>query len=86
MNTSIVLQVISRILTSQDAAEVETLCGFDASCYSVLQPQIRFILNYREKYGEIPDPFTFQAEFQNLTIVKVAEPLTYLIEGIGRNK
>lgn len=86
MNASIELQVISRILTSQDAAEVETLCGFDASYYSVLQPQIRFILNHREKYGEIPDPFTFQAEFQNLTIVKVAEPLTYLIEGIGRNK
>lgn len=86
MNASIELQVISRILTSQDAAEVETLCGFDVSYYSVLQPQIRFILNHREKYGEIPDPFTFQAEFQDLTIVKVSEPLTYLIEGIKKNR
>lgn len=86
MLTSIELQVISKILTSDALDEVSTLCSFDPSYYSVFRPQIEFILNHREQYNTVPDVFTFQAEFPDITIVKVSEPLDYLQTGLRKNK
>lgn len=84
--TSIELQVISKILTSDNAAEVETLCEFDGSYYSIFRPHIEFILHHKDQYGNVPDPFTFQTEFQDVTLVNVRESLAYLTEEIRRNK
>lgn len=86
MLTSIELQVISRILTSEDPVEVDTLCGFDSSYYSVFKPQIEFIFNHRHQYNAIPDVFTFQVEFPDVTLVAVKEPLEYLVTEMQRNK
>ncbi|MCM1226130.1 MAG: AAA family ATPase [Clostridium sp.] len=86
MITSIELQVISKILTSESPEEIETLCGFDDSYYSVFRPHIQFILNHREKYNDVPDVFTFQASFPEITLVKVREPLVYLKEEMNKNK
>lgn len=86
MISSIELQIISRILTSESQEETDILCGFDESYYSVFKEHISFILNHIEKYNEIPDVFTFQAEFPDITLVKVTEPLDYLVEGINKNK
>ena len=86
MISSIELQVISKILTSDNEIEVSTLCNFDESYYSVFKPQIQFILNHRDKYGEVPDVFTFQAEFPDVTLVSVNETLRYLCEEIRKNK
>ena len=58
MNGSIELQVISKILTSpNDDALLDELCSFDESYYAIdeLKTQIKFILDHREKYGNIPD-------------------------------
>ena len=86
MITSIELQMICRILTSDNIEEVNTLCSYDESYYSVFKEQIQFILNHRQKYGNVPDVFTFQAEFPNTTLVKVSEPLSYLKTEICKNK
>lgn len=86
MVTSIELQVISRILTSDSLDEINILCGFDDSYYSVFKEHIQFILNHKERYNDVPDVFTFQAQFPDITLVKVSEGLTYLIEELNKNK
>ena len=52
---SIELQMISKILTSDDESVVNSLCQYDESYYSVLREHIEFILNHRQIYGDIPD-------------------------------
>lgn len=86
MITSIELQVISRLLTSEDPNEVDTLCGFDDSYYSIFKPQIQFILDHYSKYQSTPDVFTFQSEFPDITIVQVDEPIEYLKNELKKNK
>lgn len=86
MIVSIELQVISKILTTDDESIIDTLCAFDESYYSVFKPQIKFILDHRQKYSNVPDVFTFQSEFPDLTLVQVNESLEYLQSGIKKNK
>ena len=86
MNASIELQVISRLLTTEDENEISTLCEYDESYYSVFKDQIHYILNHRQMYGNIPDVFTFQAEFPDITLVRVSEPLSFLVRELKKNK
>lgn len=87
MTTAIELQVISKILTSDDEAIVNELCSYDSSYYSVYGDQIKFILNHRSLYGNVPDVFTFMAEFPEVTVVDVnRETVEYLVDGIKENK
>lgn len=86
MIASIELQVISKILTSDSSEDVNTLCEFDSSYYSVFREHIDYILDHRQKYGEIPDVFTFQAKFPDVNLVTVSEPLTYLCREMRKNK
>nr|DAG57593.1 MAG TPA: DnaB-like replicative helicase [Caudoviricetes sp.] len=86
MTGSIELQMISKILTSTSESEIDALCDFDASYYSIFKKHIQFILKHREKYGDVPDLFTFQAEFPDIELVKVTEPIEYLTQSINKNK
>lgn len=86
MTGSIELQVISKILTSDDEAIVDELCSYDSSYYAVCNKQIEFILEHREKYGSVPDRFTFDAEFPKFDIVAVNEPLEFLVNELKKNK
>lgn len=86
MIQSIELQVISKILTSDNDHEIDALCAFDPSYYAVFKPQIEFILSHRAKYGEPPDMFTFQSEFPDITLVSVSESLKYITDAMRKNK
>lgn len=86
MIASIELQVISRILTSQSQEEISKLCEFDESYYSVFKEHIEFILNHKYTYGDVPDVFTFQAKFPDVTLVDVRESFEYLSTEMRRNK
>lgn len=88
MIQSVELQMISKILTSEDDAEVDALCEFDSSYYAIYTKQIEFILDHKDKYGAVPDVFTFQAEFvdDDITLIDVKEPVEFLIDGIKKNK
>lgn len=86
MITSIELQVISRILTTESNEELLTLCSYDSSYYSVFKPHIEYIFQHRTEYGDVPDVFTFQAEFPDVTLVRVNEPLSYLVRELKKNK
>lgn len=86
MITSIELQVISKILTSDSPEDVNTLCAFDETYYSIFRTHIKFILDHRARYEDVPDVFTFQAQFPDVTLVKVSESLTYLCSEMRKNK
>lgn len=86
MITSIELQIISKILTAEDSNIVDSLCVFDDSYYSVFKPHIQFILEHRQRYSDVPDVFTFQSQFPDVTLVQVNEPLEYLQSEIKKNK
>lgn len=83
---SVELQVISKILSTDNQIEIDTLLEYDESFYSVFKEHIIFIQDHRLKYGDIPDVFTFQAQFPDVTLIKVTEPLTYLVRELKRNK
>lgn len=86
MISTVELQVISKLLTTESENEVDTLCSFDSSYYSIFKPHIEFILNHRQEHGVVPDVFTFQTQFPDVTLVKVNEPLTYLTRTLNENK
>ena len=86
MLNSIELQVISKLLTSQSDSEIDRLCSYDTSYYAVFKDHIKFILDHKDKYGDVPDVFTFQAQFEDITLVDVDEPTEYLEEGLKKNK
>lgn len=86
MTNSIELQVISKILTSDTTADIDRLTSYDESYYAIFKDQIHYILQHKDKYGKVPDVFTFQAEFENITLVQVDEPLVYLEDELRKNK
>jgi len=91
MVNPIELQIISRLLTSDSVEEVNTLLGFDDSYFSVFKPYIQYIHEHHAKYNQVPDVFTFQARFtqpgmDSVQLVKVTEPLQYLIRELNQNK
>ena len=87
MNISIELQVIARILNTTNPEEQEVLCSYDSSYYDAFKPQIEFILRHLEKYGKVPDKFTYQTTFPEPDInFVVSEPLEYFKHGLVENK
>ena len=86
MITSIEMQVISYILTSDNKEAIDTLLGYDASYYSVFKPQILFIHKHINQNGKVPDRFTFQVQFPDFIIVQVNETLEWLKRELAENK
>lgn len=86
MIEAIELQVISKLLTGATQEEVDTLTSFGPEYYSVYKDHIEFILNHQQEYGDIPDVFTFQAQFPDISLVRVSESLDYLVDGLNKNR
>ena len=86
MIASIELQVISKILLCLDEELIEKLLQFDRSYYSIFQSQYEFIQDHYDKYGNVPDMFTFQAQFPDITVVQVSESFDYLKSEMIKNK
>lgn len=86
MTSSVELQVISKILTTDSSIELDRLCAYDESYYAVFKEHIRFILEHKQQYGDVPDVFTFQAKFEDIVLVQVNEPIQFLEAGLRKNK
>jgi KaiC/GvpD/RAD55 family RecA-like ATPase len=86
MINMIELQVISRIIYPLNPLEIEELCSYDASYYASFQEQIKFILDHKEQYGNVPDPATFQAKFPNINFVECNESLAYIKREMRNNR
>lgn len=87
MLESVELQVISKILRSEDEKEIDDLLSFDDTYYSIFRPHIQFIINHKLKYGNVPDIFTFLSQFPDIdSLVECSEPFEYLREQMRLNK
>lgn len=87
MKESIETLVISKILTSDDEKLVADLCSFDSSYYAVDGKQIDFILDHLQKYGNVPEVFTFLQEFPTFVIVDAQrESKEFLVTELKKNK
>ena len=86
MTNSIELQVISRLINTDDQIEQDRLCGFDSSYYSIFKDEIEFIFDHIDKTGKSPDNFTFLSNFPDFTFVEVNEPISYLESELKKNK
>ena len=86
MIASVELQVVSKLLVSENKDEIDTLLSFDDNYYSIYTKQIKFIKEHVNKFGSVPDLFTFQSQFPDVEIVRVDEPLDYLISGMRKNR
>ena len=78
MIQSIEVQVISRILTSEDENEVSTLLSYDLSYYSGYTKEIQFIQAHNDKYSSVPSKFDFLAQFPDFVFVAVTDSLKTL--------
>ena len=86
MLASVELQVISKLLVDDNEQEVDKLLSFDVNYYSIYTKQIQFIQDHYAKYGSVPDVFTFQAEFPDVELVRVDEPIDFLVTGLNKNR
>lgn len=86
MTESVELQIVSKLLTTEDENLTDVLCSYDESYYSIYREQIHYILEHRSNFNNIPDVFTFQAEFPDVVLVQVSEPLEYLETALKKNK
>ena len=86
MIEAVELQVLCRILTTESKEEVDALDRFGLEYYSVYHDQAEYVLNHIEEYGEPPDVFTFQAQFPDINLVKVSEPIEYLVNELNKNR
>ena len=80
MIEAIEVQVISRLLVTEDESEVDTLIAFDETYYRGYLKEIRYIHNHYARYNTIPSRFDFMVEFDDFNIVNVPEPLEYLVD------
>ena len=86
MIEAIELQVLSRILTTDSEYEIDILSNYRLEYYSIYKEQMEYIFNHIDKYGHAPDIFTFQAQYPDITLVKVSESLEYLVNGLIKNR
>lgn len=86
MLASIELQVISKLLVTEDQDIIDSLLAFDDSYYQIYKKQIDFIQDHVNRFGSVPDIFTFQSQFLDFDVIQVDEPLEYLVHGMRRNK
>lgn len=81
MIQAIEVQVISKILTcDDDPAVIDALMAFPPDLYfSAYINEIQFIHDQKDSYNIIPSVFNFQAQFPDFNIVRVPEPIEYLV-------
>lgn len=84
--TSCELQVLCRMITTESQDELDKLAAFDVTYYSVFKEQAKFVLEHIAKYNQAPDAFTFQAQFPDITMVRVNESVQYLTQELNKNK
>lgn len=75
------LQVLSKVLQSgNDDILIENLLGVEH--FVGYENEYKFIVDHKDKYGNIPDKATFLAQFPEFEIVDVNESDHYLVDTI----
>lgn len=75
------VQVICRVIQEKSLA-ILTHHGIGPEWFPQYAPEIDFIFGHHTKYGTVPDPQTFLAEFPDFELFTVNESVRYLIEAL----
>ena len=86
MIQAVEVQVISKILTTEDDYVVDALLSYDDSYFSSYKAEIAYIREHKQRYNIIPSIFDFQIQFNDFSVVDVREPLEYLQERMSQYK
>lgn len=75
------LQILSKILTTQDMSIVED--NLLTEDYFVgYEQEFNYIVQHKDEYGNVPDKATFLAKFPEIDLVEVSESDRYLVDTI----
>ena len=80
MIQGIEVQVISKLLTTDQQSDIDALLSYDQSYFMSYAKEMAYIRNHWIKYRRIPSIFDFQLEFADFVPVQVPEPVEYLKE------
>lgn len=77
----VALQILSKVLqTADDSIIVDNMLTVEY--FIGFEEEYNFIMEHKDKYGNVPDKETFQAKFPNFEMLEVNEPDRYLVETI----
>lgn len=77
----VALQILSKVLqTADDSIIVDNMLTVEY--FIGFEDEYNFIMEHKDKYGNVPDKETFQAKFPNFEMLEVNEPDRYLVETI----
>lgn len=79
------LQVLNKILQTKDASII-TLNSLGPEYFPQYYNEFKFIKQHLTDYGCLPDIETFKNKFDKFNIIKVDEPVDYLLKELGRDK
>lgn len=78
-------QIINYIIDTKDTSLI-ILNRLDDSFFPAYKSEWNYILNHFNTYGSIPDKESFLASFPDFDLIKVNEPIQYLIDEIYKEK
>ena len=79
------LQVLNKVLETKNVSLL-TLNNIDESYFSDYKQEFKFIKNHINTYGNVPDTTTFLTQFPSFELIAVAEPDSYLIDELFKDK
>ena len=79
------LQIISKILETKDYSII-TDNLLDESYFLDYKEEFLFIKDHYDKYGNVPDKYTFEEKFPDIQLVEVTESDEYLVETIREER
>ena len=78
-------QIINYIIDTKDTSLI-ILNRLDDSFFPAYKSEWNYILNHFNTYGSIPDKESFLTSFPDFDLIKVNEPIQYLIDEIYKEK
>ena len=79
------LQVLNKILETKDTSII-TKNNLDSTFFSNYKQEFNFIKDHINNYGVVPDTQTFLYKFSNFDLVKVEEPISYLLDELYKDR
>ena len=77
----VTLQIISKILATQDLSIVENNL-LTADYFVGYEDEYNYLIEHKKSYGNVPDKATFLSKFPDIELVDVTESDRYLVDSI----
>lgn len=79
------LQALNKILDTGDSSFI-VINNINEDFFSDYPEEFKFIKNHLDTYSKVPDKATFLAKFPNFDIIKVEEPINYIVDSLYEDR